>query len=55
MEMGAGVDFVVADTGTTSELTTTMSEPVVVFVWGQSGLFGGAAVEGQKITERESE
>jgi lipid-binding SYLF domain-containing protein len=55
MEMGAGVDFVVAQTSATGEFTTTMVEPVIVYVWGQAGLFGGAAVEGQKITERENE
>ena len=32
--------------------TSTLQKPVVVFVYGQQGLFGGVNVAGQKITER---
>ena len=34
--------------------TSTLQKPVIVFVYGQQGLFGGVNVAGQKITERSS-
>jgi lipid-binding SYLF domain-containing protein len=54
-ELGAGVDFAVADVGASGAISTsTLQKPVVVFVYGQQGLFGGVNVAGQKITERSS-
>lgn len=51
-ELGAGVDFAVADIGASGEVSSsTLQKPVVVFVWGQEGLMAGATVAGQKITE----
>jgi lipid-binding SYLF domain-containing protein len=51
-ELGAGVDFAVADVGASGEISSsTLQKPVVVFVWGQQGLMAGVKVEGQKITE----
>jgi lipid-binding SYLF domain-containing protein len=55
-ELGAGVDFAVADVGASGAISTsTLQKPVVVFVYGQQGLFGGVNVAGQKITERSDE
>ncbi|WGF87565.1 YSC84-related protein [Marinivivus vitaminiproducens] len=55
-EVGAGLDFAVADVGTTGQISSsTLQKPVVVFVWGQQGLMAGVSVEGQKITELASE
>ena len=34
--------------------TSTLQKPVIVFVYGQQGLFAGVNVAGQKITERTS-
>ena len=52
-ELGAGLDFAVADVGTSGAISTsTLQKPVVVFVYGQQGLFAGVNVAGQKITER---
>jgi lipid-binding SYLF domain-containing protein len=54
-EVGVGLDVVVADVGTSGQIsTTTLQRPVVVFVWGQQGPFGGANIAGQKITEMAS-
>ena len=48
----AACDAVVANLGTSGAISTsTLQRPVVIFVWGQQGLFGGANLEGQKITE----
>ena len=55
LELGAGVDFAVADVGASGAISTsTLQKPVIVFVYGQQGLFGGVNVAGQKITERSS-
>lgn len=55
LELGAGVDFAVADIGTSGQISTsTLQKPVIVFVYGQQGLFAGVNVAGQKITERRS-
>jgi lipid-binding SYLF domain-containing protein len=52
-ELGVGLDFAVATVGTSGAISTsTLQKPVVVFVYGQQGLFGGVNVAGQKITER---
>jgi lipid-binding SYLF domain-containing protein len=54
-ELGAGVDFAVADVGASGAISTsTLQKPVIVFVYGQQGLFAGVNVAGQKITERPS-
>lgn len=53
-EVGAGLNVAVASTGTSGQInTSTLQEPVVVFVYGQSGLMAGVQVEGQKITKLE--
>jgi lipid-binding SYLF domain-containing protein len=53
LELGAGLDFAVANVGTSGAISTsTLQKPVIVFVYGQQGLFGGINVAGQKITER---
>lgn len=55
LELGAGVDFAVADIGASGAITTsTLQKPVIVFVYGQQGLFAGVNLAGQKITERSS-
>jgi lipid-binding SYLF domain-containing protein len=52
-ELGAGVDFAVANVGASGAISTsTLQKPVIVFVYSQQGLFGGVTVAGQKITER---
>jgi lipid-binding SYLF domain-containing protein len=51
-EVGAGLDFAVADVGTSGEISSsTLQKPLVIFVWGQHGLMAGVKVEGQKITQ----
>ena len=53
LELGAGVDFAVADIGASGQISTsTLQKPVIVFVYGQQGLFAGVNVAGQKITQR---
>ncbi len=50
-EVGAGLDFAVADVGTSGDISSaTLQKPLVIFVWGQQGLMAGVKVEGQKIT-----
>jgi lipid-binding SYLF domain-containing protein len=50
-EVGAGLDFAVADIGASGDISTsTLQKPLIVFVWGQQGLMAGVKVEGQKIT-----
>lgn len=52
LELGAGVDFAVASVGASGQISTsTLQKPVIVFVYGQQGLFGGVNVAGQKISE----
>ena len=54
-EVGVGLDFAVATVGTSGAISSsTLQKPVVVFVYGQQGLFAGVNVAGQKITERAS-
>ena len=51
-EVGAGLDFAVADVGASGEISSsTLQKPVVVWIFGQQGLMAGVKVEGQKITE----
>ncbi len=53
-EVGAGLNVAVASKGTSGQInTSTLQEPVVVFVYGQTGLMAGVQVEGQKITKLE--
>ena len=55
-EVGAGLDFAVADVGTSGDISSsTLQKPLVIFVWGQQGLMAGVKVEGQKITQLASE
>lgn len=50
-ELGAGVDFAVADVGTSGAISTSsLQKPLLVFVWGQTGLIAGVNVNGQKVT-----
>lgn len=50
-EVGAGLGVAVASVGAGGQLNTTnLQAPVIVFVFGQSGLMAGIQVEGQKIT-----
>ena len=54
-EVGAGLDFAVADVGASGQISSsTLQKPLVVFVWGQQGLMAGVKVAGQKITQLES-
>jgi lipid-binding SYLF domain-containing protein len=51
-EVGAGLDFAVADVGASGDISSsTLQKPLVIFVWGQQGLMAGVKVEGQKITQ----
>jgi lipid-binding SYLF domain-containing protein len=51
-EVGAGLDFAVADVGTSGDISSsTLQKPLVIFLWGQHGLMAGVKVEGQKITQ----
>ena len=53
-EVGAGLSVAVASTAASGQInTSTLQKPVVVFVYGQSGLMAGVQVEGQKITKLE--
>ena len=55
-EVGAGLDFAVADVGTSGDISSsTLQKPLIIFVWGQQGLMAGVKVAGQKITRLESE
>ena len=55
-EVGAGLDFAVADIGASGEISSsTLQKPLVIFVWGQQGLMAGVKVEGQKITRLEND
>jgi lipid-binding SYLF domain-containing protein len=50
-ELGAGVDFAVADVGGSGEISTaTINKPIVVFVWGTQGLMAGVKIEGRVLT-----
>ncbi len=55
-EVGAGLDFAVADVGTSGDISSsTLQKPLIIFVWGQQGLMAGVKVEGQKITRLTTE
>ena len=54
-EVGAGLDFAMADVGTSGDISSsTVQKPLVIFIWGQQGLMAGVKVEGQKITQLEN-
>jgi lipid-binding SYLF domain-containing protein len=55
-EVGAGLDFAVADVGASGDISSsTLQKPLVIFVWGQQGLMAGVKVEGQKVTRLENQ
>ena len=55
-EVGAGLDFAVADVGASGDISSsTLQKPLVIFAWGQQGLMAGVKVEGQKITRLENQ
>jgi lipid-binding SYLF domain-containing protein len=50
-EVGAGPSLVVVDAGFGKSLTsTTITQDVYAFIFGQKGLMGGVGVQGSKIT-----
>ncbi len=50
-EIGVGPNIVVLDTGKAAQLTsTTLTEDVYAFLFGQRGLMAGIELEGSKIT-----
>ena len=51
-EVGAGPSVVVMDDGMAKQSsTTTLSEDVYAFIFGQSGLMAGLGLQGNKITK----
>ncbi len=53
-ELGVDAGFAVADVGKGGELTTSnVRDPIMAFVFGQSGLMAGISIEGSKITRLE--
>jgi lipid-binding SYLF domain-containing protein len=51
-EVGAGPSLVVVDEGFGKSLTsTTITQDVYAFIFGQKGLMGGVGVQGSKITK----
>ena len=51
-EIGADASVALADQGMGGELSTSTAQtPIIAFVFGQSGLMGGIAIEGSKITK----
>lgn len=50
-QVGAGPSFVVADEAFARQFTsTTLTQDVVAYIFGQQGLMGGLGIEGAKIT-----
>ncbi len=50
-QIGTGPTFVVADEGFAQHYSsTTVSQDVIAYIYGQQGLMGGISVEGAKIT-----
>jgi lipid-binding SYLF domain-containing protein len=50
-ELGSGPSLVVLDAGAAKSLTsTTITQDVYAFVFGQKGLMGGLGIQGSKIT-----
>lgn len=50
-EIGADANVTVVDTGIAADVSsTTLQDPIAVFVFGQQGLMAGISVEGSKIT-----
>ena len=53
-EVGTGPSVVVMDQGMAKQTsTTTLSQDVYAFIFGQSGLMAGLGVQGNKITKVE--
>lgn len=51
-EIGSGPSFVVVDTGMAKKYsTTTLTQDVYAFIFGQKGLMAGLGLEGSKITK----
>jgi len=51
-EVGVGPSIVVVDSGMGKSLTsTTLTQDVYAFIFGQKGLMGGLGVQGSKITK----
>ena len=51
-EVGAGLDFAVADLGAPGEISSSsLQKPLVIFVWGQQGLMAGLGIQGNKISK----
>ena len=51
-EIGADASVALVEKGVGGELSTnTAQSPIIGFVFGQSGLMGGIAIEGSKITK----
>ena len=54
LEIGSGPSVVVMDDGMAKQTsTTTLSQDVYAFIFGQSGLMAGLGVQGNKITKIE--
>ena len=53
-EVGGDASVAVIDTGSTSKIgSQTFDQPVVAFVFGESGLMAGVSLEGSKISRLE--
>ena len=53
-ETGVGPSIVVVDTGVAKTLTsTTVTQDVYAFIFGQEGLMAGLGMQGSKITKIE--
>lgn len=51
-EVGVGPSIVVVDSGMGKSLTsTTLTQDVYAFIFGQKGLMGGVGIQGSKITK----
>jgi lipid-binding SYLF domain-containing protein len=54
LEIGAGPSVVVMDEGMAKQSsTTTLSQDVYAFIFGQQGLMAGLGLQGNKITKVE--
>ena len=51
-EIGVGPSIVLVDQGVAKSMTTTtLTEDVYAFIWGQQGLMAGLGIQGSKITK----
>jgi lipid-binding SYLF domain-containing protein len=54
LEIGVGPSVVVVDQGLGKKLSsTTLTQDVYVFIFGQKGLMAGIGIEGSKITKKQ--